>query len=297
MLFTKIETHRQVVSCDQLRMPAGHCAPWRKYVVMCLKKENRSLSLTFERVRPVSGTAQFISISTVVLPNSALGSTSPTPLEGGEARLKSSMYCIIMFHKEPRSADADCHSVLPWMQPQPSPDCDEAFVLNSLWAQPPPAPDPAPAPAPASCFHGWAAPFVVFRALVQADLLCEDAAPDRPWRERGGCAEKKESLQTLCEWSLCSISASTFSEKLHKCSFSAQNLIIENIFHLIHSLTFAVGLWHATTYDDVLRASSRTNSWNIQLARCFNACLWRDSKCNRSWLCFAVISWWDETKE
>lgn len=87
--------------------------------------------MTFECVRPVSRTAPFISISTGVLPYSALGSNSPAPLEGGEARLKSYFYCVIMFHKEPRSADAAWHSVIPWMHP--SPDGDEAFVLNNFW--------------------------------------------------------------------------------------------------------------------------------------------------------------------
>lgn len=208
------------------------------------KKGSRSLSLTFECVRPVSRTAQFISISSGVLPYSALGFNSPTPLEGGEARLKSYFYCVIMFHKEPRSADAAWHSLIPRLHPSP----DWKFLFWPTSGLPLSAAPSGSWYCPAYCFHGWAAPFVVFRVLVQTHPLCEDAAPDGPWRECRGCAEEKESLQTLCELSPCSISASRFSEKLHKCSFSAQTLTNENIFILfilIHSLTFAFFLtWH-----------------------------------------------------
>lgn len=156
-----------------------------------------------------------------------------------------------MFHKEPGSADAAWHS---WMHPSRA--GDEAFVVNNLWTSLSAAASGSWY-CPAYCFHGWAAPFVVFRVLVQTDLLCEDAAPDGPWRECRGCAEEKESLQTLCELSPCSISASTFSEKLHKCCFSAQTLVNENIF-----TQFTVWLLHlgfvglGTIYDGALGASS-----------------------------------------
>lgn len=192
---------------------------------MCLKKEaDLLIGLIFEC--PSSRTAQFISICPGVLPYSALGSNRPTPLKGGEVRLKSYFYCLITFHKEPRNAEAAWQSVVPWMHP--SPDGDDAVVVNNLWS----CSERSPSGSwycPARCFHGWAAPFVVFRVLAQTDLLCEDAAPDGPWRECGGCSEEKESLQTLCELSPCSISASTFSEKLSKGLISAQTLINENI--------------------------------------------------------------------
>lgn len=152
---------------------------------------------------------------------------------------------------------------------------------------------------PAYCFHGWAAPFVVFRVLVQTHPLCEDAAPDGPWRECRGCAEEKESLQTLCELSPCSISASRFSEKLHKCSFSAQTLTNENIFILfilIHSLTFAFFFWHGTTYNEAPGASSATNSWKFSLRDVLRPVWVYDMIVNVIGahcvcLCLAVISW------
>lgn len=209
------------------------------------KKGSRALSLTFECVRPVSRTAQFISISTGVLPYSALGSNSPTPLEGGEARLKSYLYCVIMFHKERRSSDASWHSVLPWMRPNPG--GDEAFVLNNFWTS-------------SERRSLW---LLILSCLLfpwMSSSFCSVPSAGADWSALWRCSSgpsltwmlwmcRKEGIPPNTMWvvSLLHFCEHLFG-KARKVFVFCSDPHKWGYFHLIHSLTFAVGLWHGTTY-------------------------------------------------
>lgn len=200
-----------------------------------------------------------------------------------------------MFHKEPRSADAAWH---PWMHPSPwwrwSFCCDQLVNVSErsrLWL------------LILSCLlFSWMSSSFCSLPSAGAGLIrfVKDAAPDGPWRECGGCAEEKESLQTLCELSPCSIFCEHVFRKAPQVLFFCSDPRKWEYFPL-HSQSDFFQLDMAPSMMELLGASSASNSWKIQLARCFKACLglWRDSKCNRSLsvcLCWAVISWWDETE-
>lgn len=110
----------------------------------------------------------------------------PPPSAGRRSLINRQFYCVAMFHKETRrSANAawqrhPMDAPKSWQRVSPS---------NAVW-------------------WWWPAPSVASGVLLQkSHPFKEDAAPDGSWRQRRGCAEEKESLQTLCKFSL----SSTFS--------------------------------------------------------------------------------------
>lgn len=103
----------------------------------------------------------------------------PPPSAGRRSLINRQFYCVAMFHKEPRRS------------------------ANAAWQRHPmDAPNSWQRVSPSNAFSWWwPAPSVASRVLLQkSHLFREDAAPDGPWRQRRGCAEEKESLQTLCKF-------------------------------------------------------------------------------------------------
>lgn len=155
-----------------------------------------------------------------------------------------------MFHKEPRRS------------------------ANAAWQRHPmDAPKSWQRVSPSNAFSWWwPAPSVASRVLLQkSHLFREDAAPDGPWRQRCGCAEEKESLQTLCKFFL-SFFHLFSAEPIVDFSFLGKFRLCNSYVAAFTVCCFSCQSWYSDHFDpcDPLNFPERTSSDDV----------WKETLCS-----------------